>query len=260
METKKLFVCDLDGVLVRENGQVRNEDIKEIQEFIAAGGDFVICTGRLDQDIQYIEEKIGVKGKFRISQNGAVIKNKNDEIVFHKTINQKYVSTINDILSKYDVRTEINDSNNRYFPTPRAPEDIAEFIDTSIVKENLFEYSKENLDPTIYLNFGTNKEFKGIKEEIKEVLGDKVTVTQTSKTSLEIFSNEASKGKAVNYIAKEMGFKKENIFVAGDAESDVTMFPYAGLTFAVSEGASDFIISEADHHVLTVEDLLTKYL
>lgn len=257
---KKLFICDLDGVLVRNDGNVRSKDIATIRTFINNGGEFIICTGRLDQDIKYIEEKIGIQGKFRISQNGAVIKNNKDEIVFHKKINNEYISVINDIVSNYEVRTEINDVNNRYFPSPRAPEDIAEFVDTSIVEKDLFNYASKKLEPTIYLNFGTYKEFKKIKEHIEKKLGNKVTVTQTSATSLEIFSNKASKGKALKYVANELGFKKKEIIVAGDAESDLTMFPYAGVSFAVSKEAGEIVIDAANHYVMTVEELLTEYV
>src|SRR5699024_9545604 len=230
------------------------------RSFINNGGSFIICTGRLDQDIKYIEEEIGIQGKFRISQNGSVIKNDEDEIVYHKKINKEYIPVINKIVSKQEVRTEINNVDNRYFPSPRAPEEIAEFVDTSIVEKDLFNFANDNLEPTIYLNFRKSKEFKEIKEQIEEKLGNKVTVTQTSQTSLEIFSNEASKGKALKYVADQLGFKKEDIIVAGDAESDLTMFPYAGITFAVSKEAGKTVIEAADYHVMTIEELLTKYL
>lgn len=257
---EKLFICDLDGVLVRNDGSIRPEDIEDIRSFINNGGNFIICTGRLDQDIKYIEDKIGIQGKFRISQNGAVIKNDKDRIVYHKKINKEYIPIINKIVSKHEVRTEINNVDNRYFPSPRAPEEIAEFVDTSIVKEDLFNYANDNLEPTIYLNFGTSKQFKEIEEKIKKQLGNKVTVTQTSQTSLEIFSNEASKGKALKYVANKLEFKKEEIIVAGDAESDLTMFPYAGVSFAVGKEANETVVEAADYHVMTIEELFTKYL
>lgn len=255
----KLFVCDLDGVLVQSDGTIKRGDLQSVKEFIDDGGMFVICTGRLDQDIQYVEEQIGVKGSFRISQNGAVIKNKNDEIVFHKTIDKKFVGMLNHILSQHDVRTEINDLHNRYYPTPRDPENIAEFVDTSIVKENLFDYAEQNLDPTIYLNFGEPDQFDEIKKEIQEALDDQVTVARTSLTSLEVFSNEASKGNAVKYISAQLNMDKENILAAGDSESDVTMFPYVGTSFAVSEGCDEKVIEAADYHVLSIEEMLTKH-
>src|SRR5690625_794115 len=263
METKnmkRLFVCDLDGVLVGSDGKIRSQDIDSIRKFMDEGGDIVICTGRLDQDIQYVENKIGVQGKYRISQNGAVIKNDRDEIVYHKKIDKDYIPVINEIVSQYDVRTEINNVDNRHFPSPRAPEEIAEFIDTSIVVEDLFQFAENELEPTIYLNFGTVKEFNEIKEQIQNRLGNKVTVVQTSETSLEIFSNEASKGKALKYIAGRLKVDKEEIIVAGDAESDVTMFPYAGVSYAVSQEAGDIVIEQADHHVMTVESLLKNHL
>jgi len=254
------FFCDLDGVLVQNDGIIEKKDLKRINEYVNAGNHFVICTGRLDQDIQYVEKQVGVKGDFRISQNGAVIKDKNDNIIFHKTIPDEYIERLNLILSKYDVRTEINDINHRYYPTPRAPENVTEFIDTSVVKENLFSFVSENIEPTIYLNFGNTEQFCRIKKEVEKELSNLVTVTQTSPTSLEIFSNEASKGNAVKYISKKLKLNKKNIITAGDAESDITMFPYSGTNFAVGKEASEQVIDAADNHVGRVTDVIDYFM
>lgn len=256
----KWFFCDLDGVLVQSNGRIREEDINQIKEFIANDGNFVICTGRLDQDIKYVENKIGVKGTYRISQNGTVIRDVNNEIVHHETIDKQFIKIINDVLIDYEVRTEVNDINNRYYPSPRNPEDIAEFVDTSIVENDLFDYVENNLEPTIYLNFGHVEQFNKIKEKINEILADKVTVSQTSPTSLEIFSDKASKGSAVKYILSKENVEKQDVIVAGDAESDITMFPFSKLTFAVGEYASEEIIRDAKYHVNSIEQIIKEYL
>ena len=73
---EKLLVCDLDGTLLDDNGEIDSFSLNEIKDFCERGGNFVICTGRLDQDIEYVEEHLGFKGSYRISQNGAVIKNR----------------------------------------------------------------------------------------------------------------------------------------------------------------------------------------
>lgn len=256
----KLFFCDLDGVLVQSDGTIKIGDIKKIKEFVDDNGIFIICTGRLDQDIKYVEKKLGIKSNFRISQNGAVIKTKDDKVIFHKKIAKDYVGVLNSILSHHAVRTEINDLQHRYYPSPRNPENIAEFIDTSIVKENLFDYALKNLDPTIYLNFGEAAQFEIIKKEIQISLGDKISIVQTSPTSLEIFSKEVSKGNAAKYISLQLNMGKENIVAAGDAESDITMFQYAGTSFAVGEHCDKKVIEAADYHVCGIEELLTSYI
>ena len=54
----KLLVCDLDGTLLDAQGQIDEKSLTLIKEFCAAGGHFVVCTGRMDTDIQFIEEKL----------------------------------------------------------------------------------------------------------------------------------------------------------------------------------------------------------
>lgn len=260
VEDKTLFVCDLDGVLVQSDGTIRMEDLEQIKGFVRNGGLFVICTGRLDQDIQYVEKQIGVKGDYRISQNGAVIKDKTGEVVYHKTIQKEDAAVLNEILSKFSVRTEVNTIENRYFPSPRDPEEVAEFVDTSIVKENLFDFAETSIEPTIYLNFGEAESFEEIRKEIQETVGDRIQVVQTSPSSLEVFSNEASKGSAVQFIAQLLRLQKDQIIAAGDAENDITMFPYVGRSFAVGEKSDDLVKQAADHVANTIEELFIQYV
>ncbi len=58
---KKLLVCDLDGTLLDAEGKVDQDSLMKIKRFCEDGGHFVICTGRMDSDIQYVEEKLGLK-------------------------------------------------------------------------------------------------------------------------------------------------------------------------------------------------------
>jgi Cof subfamily protein (haloacid dehalogenase superfamily) len=231
---KKLLVCDLDGTLLDQTGRIDEESLAKINRFIREGNDFCVCTGRLDEDIKFVERKLGIRSAYRISQNGSVIRTKEDKIVYQASIKKEYVQKINAIVFGKGMRVEVSDINHRYFPSPRDPDKVAEFVDTSIIKPNLQEFiSSENFRPVIYLLFGNAKQFNIVEEEIKSQLGNRVHVTQTSPTSLEIFSSYASKGNAVKAILEQTGYRDFQLYVAGDAESDMSMFNLTKNTFAV---------------------------
>ena len=148
---------------------------------------------------------------------------------------------------------------NRLFPSPRDPENVAEFVDTSIVIENLPEYVLQHAEEMmIYLTFGTASDFALIKERIEMNLGkDKVGIVQTSPSSLEVFSEKVSKGNAVSFIMKRLAISRENVYVAGDAESDVSMFQLTNHAYAVREAASD-IIQQAGRYQKTVGHIVDE--
>ncbi|MBC1340260.1 Cof-type HAD-IIB family hydrolase [Listeria welshimeri] len=252
-----LLVCDLDGTLLDSSGQIDQLSLKKIKKFCEDGGHFVICTGRMDTDIQYVEQKLGFAGEYRISQNGAVIKDKHNQSILLETIPSEYIPKLNQAIFAGGLRTEVSDENNRHFPSPRKPEEVAEFVDSSKVIEDLPAYiSAGEISPTIYLTFGNEKAFLPIKSAITESLGaDKVTVIQTSPSSLEVFSNKVSKGKAVELIQQKLGISSNNLYVVGDAESDVSMFTLTNHSYAVQE-AEKAICEKANCYQKTVGDVV----
>lgn len=253
----KLLVCDLDGTLLDKNGEIDQESLILIKTFCKDGGNFVVCTGRMDTDIQYVERKLGFQSSYRISQNGAVIRDKNNQILSFEKIPRQYVAQLNEIIFGMNLRTEVNNLTNRLFPSPRAPGSVAEFVDSSIIIKNLADFvlNKEK-NPTIYLTFGNKEQFTIIRQKIYNILGkNAVKVVETSPTSLEVFSTKASKGTATGLIMEQLRLSADNVYVAGDAESDVAMFAYAKHSFAV-EQADSFVREQADAYVSSVGEIV----
>ena len=56
----RLIVSDFDGTLVRQDGTVSEKNIKVINEYIEAGGIFVISTGRVPAGILPQARRMGL--------------------------------------------------------------------------------------------------------------------------------------------------------------------------------------------------------
>lgn len=254
----KLLVCDLDGTLLDETGAIDEESLAKIKKFCEDGGHFVICTGRMDTDIKYIEEKLGFKSEFRISQNGAVIYDYHGHLTY-ETIPKKYISTLNQIIFGMELRTEVSNVTNRLFPSPRNPEDVAEFVDSSIIIEDLENFIlNQEKNPTIYLTFGKKNQFQEIREKIEDVLGkDAVNIVMTSASSLEVFSKKVSKGLAVEKVMQQLQIKNENTYIAGDAQSDISMFLVTPHSYAVQK-AEPNVRSKAAFYVENVAKVIDR--
>src|SRR5699024_10897584 len=97
---KKIVVCDLDGTLLDEQNNVIPGTKELIQSFIDDCGIFIIATGRLDHDIVYVEEYLGIKSDYRISQIGAVIKDSINNVILKSEIDSEIFKKIgNEIIS-----------------------------------------------------------------------------------------------------------------------------------------------------------------
>ena len=218
----------------------------------------MICTGRMDTDIQYIEKKLGFKSEFRISQNGAVIYDQQEQLIY-ETIPAQYIPTLNQIIFGMGLRTEVSNVTNRLFPSPRNPEDVAEFVDSSIVIEDLSNFIlNQEKSPTIYLTFGEEAQFKEIRKKIEKALGkEAVNIVMTSPSSLEVFSKKVSKGIAVEKVMKQLQMQRENTYIAGDAQSDIPMFLVTPHSYAV-QNAEPEVRAQAAFYVEKVAKVVDR--
>lgn len=50
------------------NGAIDEVSLEKIKQFCEDGGHFVVCTGRMDTDIRYIEDKLGSKVNIELAK------------------------------------------------------------------------------------------------------------------------------------------------------------------------------------------------
>ena len=68
----KLIVSDFDGTLRRSEGGISDGNIKAIEDYVAAGGVFAFCTGRMLSSILPYAKQLGLRGLV-VAYQGAVI-------------------------------------------------------------------------------------------------------------------------------------------------------------------------------------------
>ena len=68
----KLIVSDFDGTLIDDNQQIPQKVVNAINEYVACGGIFAVCTGRMLRSILPRVRELGLKGLV-IANQGAVI-------------------------------------------------------------------------------------------------------------------------------------------------------------------------------------------
>ena len=66
----------------------------------------------------------------------------------------------------------------------------------------------------------------------------------------EIFSKEASKGRALAALAEKLGIEKQEIACIGDGENDLSMFEASGLKIAMGNAVSG-LKEQADYITAT---------
>lgn len=222
-----VVVFDLDGTLLGAGNEIIGGDdtVKALYRLRSLGAELAICTGRLDHDVKIISDRYALGIHDRISQHGAVLV-KGDE--YRATLlDEDEARAFYAYARDLPIRMECNTVSNRYWTSERPADFPRELYDSHVIKENYDELI--SCQPVVlFLMIGEEGELLKIKSFVDAhcVLSKAVL---TSRTSLEIMSQKASKGLALRTL-----YSGHPIFAIGDSPNDYDMFPMAERSYLVS--------------------------
>lgn len=126
---------------------------------------------------------------------------------------------------------------------------------------DLSDFLMEKKEPptklTIIIMDGRMDEFQRIFEEICK---PQLSVVQSGPYFLEITHRDATKGQALDFLAKKIGALPEEIIAMGDSYNDIDMLKYAGLGVAVANAPPE-VQNAADVITLSnIEDGVAVFL
>ena len=85
-----------------------------------------------------------------------------------------------------------------------------------------------------------------LRDEFSKIFGEEIEITMSRPFYLEFTHREATKGKALEYLANLKGVSRNNIMAIGDSYNDISMIQYAGLGVAMGNAPED-VKTHADY-------------
>ena len=226
--SKYLTVCDLDESLLTRDKKIKRKSIKFIHKYINKGNYFILCTGRPYSGMIRFYNTLKINMPF-ITDNGASIYypdgksirfdiDKDRFITFLKTIDEAILSGI----STVDRRVVMQNSND-------IPFWIKHFDNVEYVKEGkLSDLISENpILPNLWLYEDKIELFEKEAAKYTDLFAYRNWGLYEGKWSIEIFSPNASKGLAMQYLAKELGIDEDKTCAFGDQRNDLSMIEMA---------------------------------
>lgn len=226
----KAVICDLDGTLLGGDHKISEYTQNVIKKAVKKGIKFYIATGRHHLDAKVFRDILGLDS-FLISSNGAKVHDKNNKEIFSMTIPKETSLEIINLTKDSEVHKNIYSGDDWIVEKPL---DMAE----DFHKESSFSYKIDK-----YQDFNKNKITKFffispdeekiylLEKKLKEKLKDKVEITLSLETCLEIMSLGVSKGEAIKKLAEIEGLKLEEIIAFGDGLNDFEMLSTVGKGF-----------------------------
>ncbi len=237
---KRLIALDLDGTSLQDWQSMSKETIEYLKELNAIGHEIVLVTGRPFRSTEAFHDQLGLTTPI-VNHNGGLLTSKHDKNFEGYSVTVDY-ETILDIFK-----------NNEHLIDNAFGEildDIYLWRDTEEIQPFLHNFNGARL---FIGNFNdilpgpTNGFIIFAKKGMGYIIEDYIKTHYNGKVLcrnwgvkynyiIEVYSPEANKGTALEYVSNYLGFDREQIIAFGDGDNDIEMIEYAGIGVSMKNG------------------------
>ncbi|MBC8587980.1 Cof-type HAD-IIB family hydrolase [Paratissierella segnis] len=244
-----LLALDLDGTLLNENHEISETNKHMLYEAKKRGVKIILISGREPKAVKYFGNELKLNELIAGLNGGMITDSKAEKIFFNEFIDENLAKKV-----VYSVEYENlccvvfiggkiftkdkSDLRFRIFEN-YAVMDIGEVGKLSIFLGNESFWNKISK----ILLIDDNKKLNSYKESLLSSDFMELTMQFSLPHFLEIYSGAVSKGRALEYISKFYGIRRDQIIAIGDGENDIDMIKFAGL--GVSMGNAPDIVKKS---------------
>ena len=249
----KLIATDLDGTLLRNDKTISERTKKILKNYMEKDGKLVLSTGRAYFGTEWVADELGVKG-IVITYNGARIYDRErEEMIYHAPLEEDIVKKVIEISHLNKIHLNLYQGDDWFVECRDTQE--SQYYTKACGKEPVEKsfYDFDNYFMTKALFIGEKEVLEELKEELRKKLGDKVHLTYSHSTYLEVLNREVNKGAALKRVAEYYGIDREKIAAFGDEMNDREMLEYAHYGVAM-KNANPELKKYAKFETLTNEE------
>lgn len=260
----KLFAFDLDGTLLDNKSNLSESSIEAIKKLDEAGIKVVLASGRVFPSIKYHQKMLGISGPI-VSTNGSLISLDGKEVYKSYYIDDKHLRDLYEFALSHKLEFHFYDEENLY--TNRL--NLERIKHLRIDNDYGLNYQIDLIiksDPVSYLIEKGGKALKfqisGIdqnetpREELLELINeefsDKLYITSSYDSLVEIGNKYATKWSSIEEICQILGINNNEVAAIGDSYNDMPMIEKSAIGFAMGN-ANDTLKQMADKIVASNE-------
>ena len=246
--TKTLYISDLDGTLMRNNEQLSEYAVTEINKLVEKGMPFTYATARSIESARVIAGELNLKLPV-VTRNGAVLADNStgkhlQKSVFTKEEVELLKNMIPELPSIGFVSCFIDDIMIRTYMSAEHTEGLQGYID--YYENDPSMKRAENLDemfcgtPGYVTIIGDKERIEPVYERVREYKGWESLFqkdTYRDEYWLEICPQNCTKAKSILKLKEQLGYEKLVVF--GDSLNDISMFKIADEAYAVSNAMDE---------------------
>ena len=223
-----VVASDLDGTLLSPDHTLSPYAKETLKLLTQRGVHFVFATGRHHIDVAQIRDNLDISA-FMITSNGARVHNTDGELIFSHNLAEDIARDLYGMLhNDADITTNVY-RNDDWYINRESPEQ-KEFFQESIFQYQLFEPGLLETDGVckVYFTCDDHEKLLPLEDAINARWGDRVNVSFSFPTCLEVMAGGVSKGHALEEVAKIIGYTLKECIAFGDGMNDLEMLSMAG--------------------------------
>lgn len=244
-----LIVSDFDGTLRRTQGGVSDSNAAAVGEYLAAGGKFCLCTGRMASSILPYARQLTPDGIAAAYQGAIVFDVRSGERLRDVRIPEEDAAEIAAFMQQggrhvhvYDGDTFYSNMRDGFLAMYEKICGVKAVVTGADISATIREL---HIRPHKLLVMCDAAERSAILAAVKERFGARYYVTTSTENLVELTMPGCDKGDALAYFAQQYGIPLENAVAIGDNINDLPMIRRAGLGVAV-KNADAGLKAEAD--------------
>ncbi|MEN6348797.1 MAG: Cof-type HAD-IIB family hydrolase, partial [Syntrophomonas sp.] len=251
----KLVAIDLDDTLLDSGLKISdkcNQAINEVQE---RGILVTLATGRM------FRSALPYAGALKmdiplITYQGALVKNSlSRETLYYQPVPRDLGTRVMEFFKNAGIHYQA------YFGDELCMESLSPegqyYAELSGIKpllvENLIAASRKHEALKILAVCYDEDLILQMERELKSLYGDVANITRSKPIFLEVMSNRANKGEALQVVAEHYHIQREEVLALGDSYNDLAMIEWAGTGVAMGN-ARDAVKEAADYVTLSNEE------
>lgn len=240
-----LIVSDFDGTLLTTRQTVPEDVRRSIDDYVAAGGIFAVCTGRMLASILPQVRSLGLKGLVAAYQGTVIADIESCRIIRNGGFKLEEAVEICKTLESHGEAINAYADDVMYTTLP--PENKMLQMYESItgvtarhISGAMSDYVREH---ALYCQKIVSVVMPDKKLPLYEYLvkkiGDKYEVTYSAAVLVEVSPRGDNKGEALKFLAEHYGIPIENTVAIGDNLNDLPMIESAGTGVAVMNATEE---------------------
>lgn len=241
----KLIVSDFDGTLITSDGKVLPDVAEAIDRYIADGGIFAVCTGRVLASILPQVRRLGLKGLVSACQSSVIADIETGAFIRHGGLSCEQTSEICEAIESCGQSVNVY-SDDRFFSDIPADNKFLKLYESIInltaehADVKLSRYVKEkHLTCQKVASLCPAEAREGLFEYLSEKFKGKYDVTCSAEVLVEVSPLGDTKGAGIRFMASHYGIDIANTVAIGDNLNDLSMIEAAGVGVAVGNAVRE---------------------